>query len=289
MGKRIVITGGTGYLGRHVVEAAIAAGHDVTVVARHADDWLRYTLPGASIIERSVFALTASDWARIDGADVLIHLAWRDGFVLRSRAHGDDLSSHYAFLMTAAEHGVKRIAPIGTMHEIGYWEGAVDAATPSQPTTEYGIAKVALRSLLTASLPTTGTELTWLRCYYIVGDDERSNSIFNKILAAAAKGDTEFPFTTGRNAYDFVAVDALARQIVAAVTTPGATGIIECGSGTPMTLADAVEGFIRERGLPVRLAYGAFPDRPFDSPGIWAATERIDAIIDAASGLGEGN
>jgi len=286
MGKRVVITGGSGYLGRHVLNAVIDAGHEATVITRRADAALSVDQPDARIIERSAFALTPQDWASIEGADVLIHLAWRDGFILRSRTHGADLSAHYSFLTEAADRGIGRITPIGTMHEIGYWEGAVDAQTPCRPTTEYGISKVALRSLIEASLSTTSAEFSWLRCYYIVGDDERSNSIFNKILAAEARGDSEFPFTTGSNAYDFISVSDLARQITAAATVSGATGIIECGTGVPTTLKDAVEAFIQDRGLAIRLAYGAYPDRPFDSPGIWADATRINQITETAIGEG---
>ncbi|WP_458041061.1 MULTISPECIES: NAD-dependent epimerase/dehydratase family protein [Bacteria] len=278
MGSRVVVTGANGYLGRHVVEALLARGDEVVTVSRSADPWLVERVGEDRVINRSAFDLTTQDWDVLADADALVHLAWRDGFVLRSRAHGEDLSSHYSFLMDAADRGVKRIAPIGTMHEIGYWEGPVDAETPSNATTPYGIAKNSLRELLTASLPDT-TALAWLRCYYIIGDDARSQSIFKKMLDAVDRNEREFPFTSGKNLYDFIDIDVLARQIAAAAIDSETTGVVECSTGRPRTLADAVEGFIRERELPIRLAYGAFPDRPFDSPGLWGDSTRIEEIM----------
>lgn len=279
MTQTLVVTGASGYLGHHVVREAIARGHRVMAITRHSDNELRAVIPSDLLMEQSVFDLAEPDWELVAEADSLIHLAWRDVFDLRSRAHGEDLSSHYRFLLSAAERGVRRIAPVGSMHEIGYWHGAVNAETPSHPTTPYGIAKRALRELLEVSLADTDTEVGWLRCYYVTGDDARSNSVFSKILTAAARGDATFPFSTGQNAYDFLPVDILARQIVAAATAVGETGVIECASGRPTPLATAAEQFIRDQGLSIRLDYGAFPHRPFDSPAIWGDATRINRIV----------
>lgn len=62
------------------------------------------------------------------------------------------------------------------------------------------------------------------------------------------------------------------------------TGVINCCTGAPESLADRVEGFIRENGLSIALDYGAFPDRPYDSPGVWGDATEIRAIIMASEG-----
>ena len=279
----VTVTGAGGYIGRHVVQRLQSLGHDVLAVTRSDDPWLTGTLGQDAVISSGAFDLDDAAWERIAASDAVLHLAWRDGFVLRSRAHGEDLSRHYDFLMRAADKGVPRLAVLGTMHEIGYWEGAVDSATPANPTTPYGIAKDALRRLVTSSLAESNTALAWLRCYYITGDDARSNSIFSKILAAEARGDATFPFTTGKNLYDFIDVGDLARQLVAAALDESVVGAIECCTGTPTSLADAVEGFIAREGLAIRLEYGAFPDRPFDSPGVWGDPDQINRVLTAAT------
>ncbi|NLP83913.1 NAD(P)-dependent oxidoreductase [Microbacterium sp. CFH 90308] len=279
MGATVAVTGAGGYIGRHVVRSILERGDDVLAVVRQPDPELAAELGRDRIMQADVFDLDTSDWTRLTACDALMHLAWRDGFVLRSRAHGEDVSRHYEFLLRSADEGIGRIAVLGTMHEIGYWEGAIGEDTPSNPTTPYGIAKHALRRLLETSLEGSETSLAWLRCYYITGDDERSNSVFNKILLAEGRGDTTFPFTSGRNLYDFSDVADLADQLVTAALDRQALGVIDCCSGTPQSLADAVEGFIAARGLSIRLEYGAFPDRPFDSPGVWGDPTRISAIM----------
>ncbi|WP_158862743.1 NAD-dependent epimerase/dehydratase family protein [Leifsonia sp. AG29] len=279
--KNVIVTGAGGYVGRHVVVALLDAGHRVTAVVRSA---ARADLdPRAEIVEADILApgFNVTSLAA-ERPEVLVHLAWTDGFVHNAPSHMLNLSAHYALLDGAADWGVERIAGLGTMHEIGYWEGAIDADTPTNPSTLYGISKDALRRALFATVAKK-TEVAWLRCYYIFGDDRRNHSIFTRLLEAVDAGKSVFPFTTGKNRYDFIDVAELGRQIAVAATAEGVTGTINCSTGNPVSLADQVEAFIRDNDLPIELEYGAFPDRPYDSPGVWGDATRIRELMAVAS------
>jgi dTDP-6-deoxy-L-talose 4-dehydrogenase (NAD+) len=276
----VLVTGANGYVGRHVVIAAADAGHDVTAVVRPgsvSDIDPRARVMEADILESGFDVTTLDDQA----PDVVIHLAWQDGFRHNAPSHMLMLSGHFALLEHLADWGVGHLSVLGTMHEVGYWEGAIDADTPTAPTTLYGIAKDALRRSAFATVAQR-VPLTWLRCYYIYGDDRRNNSIFARLLEAVDAGKPTFPFTTGKNRYDFITVDELARQIVAASTQEALLGVINCATGEPMSLAEKVEEFIRDNDLPITLEYGAFPDRPYDSPGVWGDAAAIRSIMAAA-------
>ena len=171
---------------------------------------------------------------------------------------------------------------MGTMHEVGYWEGPITADTPCAPQSQYGIAKNALRQSLLLSLPDTGCLLHWLRAYYITGDEAHGSSIFAKITQAELDGKETFPFTSGQNRYDFIDVDRLAQMIVAASVQDQVGGIINVCTGQPQSLADRVEQFLREKQYKIRLDYGAYPDRPYDSPGVWGDPARINEILRSA-------
>ena len=185
------------------------------------------------------------------------------------------LSDHYR-VPDAPGRGRARshLTVAGTMHEIGYHEGEIDADTPTHPQTLYGIAKNALREALEVELRGGPVTFQWLRCFYIYGDDEANSSIFTKIAQAAERGDPTFPFTTGADKFDFIEVHELAAQIAAVASQSQETGIINCCSGTPESLAHRAESFIAERGYDIRLEYGAFPDRPFESPATWGERRR---------------
>jgi dTDP-6-deoxy-L-talose 4-dehydrogenase (NAD+) len=275
--QTVMVTGAGGYVGRHVVTALLDRGHRVLAVVRsaaRADVDERAELVEADILASGFDIRTLAD----DRPDVLVHLAWTDGFVHNAPSHMLNLSAHYAILSGAVEWGVPRVAGLGTMHEIGYWEGAIEADTPTNPSTLYGIAKDALRRAAFATLASK-TELTWLRCYYIYGDDRRNHSIFTRLLQAVDEGKTTFPFTTGRNKYDFIDVAELGRQIAVAATTAGLVGTINCGSGVPVSLGEQVEEFIRANDLPIALEYGAFPDRQYDSPAVWGDATVIQELM----------
>lgn len=165
---------------------------------------------------------------------------------------------------------------------MGYWEGAIDEATPCNPQSLYGISKDALRRSLMLAAEKAGIKAQWLRGFYIYGDDSSSRSIFGKLLRADAAGEKRFPFTSGKNKYDFIDVGELARQISACVLQDEVLGTISCCSGTPRSLADQVEEFIASHGLNIALDYGAYPDRPYDSPGVWGDASKIHAALVAA-------
>lgn len=278
MSRIVVITGAGGYVGRHVTRAVAELGYEAVAVVRHRrDDGLEAV---ARVITADVLdpSFDISVVAPVDNIAAVIHLAWQDGFVHNAPSHLERLSDHYRFLTGLVEAGVTRIAALGSMHEIGYWEGAVTADTPTAPLTLYGIAKDALRRSATLTIGDRA-QFAWLRAYYILGDDRRNRSIFAKLLEAADRGDTVFPFTTGRTLYDFIDVAELGRQIAVAATADGVTGIVNVSSGEPESLASRVERFIAENGLDITLQYGAFPDRPYDSPGIWGDAATIRELM----------
>lgn len=273
---KVLITGANGYIGRHVVKALLDKGADVIacdIVTNDVDERAeRKTLNLFELSEGNVYE-------QLGSPDVCLHMAWRNGFVHNAPTQIGDLSAHYKFLTAMIDGGLKQLAVMGTMHEVGYWEGAIDENTPCNPISMYGIAKDALRRAMILYCNQKGCILQWLRCYYILGDDKKNNSIFCKLLLAAEERKKTFPFTTGKNQYDFITIDELANQLSAAVMQKEVVGIINCCTGKPMSLADRVEQFVKEHNLNIKLEYGAFPDRPYDSPCEYGDNAKISSII----------
>ena len=273
---KILVTGADGYIGRHIVNNLLDLGHEVIAVDIHTDD----INDKAEKKKLNLFTADLTNvYTSLGSRDVCLHMAWRDGFVHNSVNHIGDLSSHYKFLVALMEQGLKHLAVMGTMHEVGYWEGKIDENTPCNPISMYGIAKDALRRSMIAYCKSNSILLQWLRGFYILGDDKKNHSIFSKLLQADEQGQELFPFTTGKTKYDFINVDELVEQISKAVTQTDVTGIINCCSGNPMTLAERVENFIKDHKLKIRLNYGVFPDRPYDSPIIFGDDKKIKQIM----------
>lgn len=273
--ETVLVTGANGYIGRHIITELVS--RDVNVIALDID---------CSLIKEKVCKIETSIFEdeelinRIGKVDRCIHLAWKDGFVHNSDAHMTELGKHYSFIKKICLTGIKSISIMGTMHEIGYWEGAIDENTPTNPLSMYGIAKNSLRLSSKLLAFNEGVSWKWLRAFYIVGDDAKNHSVFAKIIQAEKEGKKEFPFNSGKILYDFISVDDLAKQIVSASLQDEICGEINCCSGKPVSLAEKTEEFLLENNFKIKLNYGSFPDREYDSPGIWGDVSKIEKILE---------
>ena len=271
---KILVTGANGYLGQGIVKLILDSGNEVVA----ADFEINHVDERADRRACNLFNLE-NPYNYFGRPDVLLHLAWRDGFVHYSDAHIDDLPKHYAFIKKFVESDIKMIAGMGSMHEIGFFEGSIKEGTPCNPITPYGISKNALRILTQMLCEQKNKKFQWLRGYYIVGNSQYGSSIFSKITAAEAEGKEEFPFTMGQNQFDFIDYDDFCEQVSRAVCQDEVLGIINICSGRPEKLADRVERFIKEHGYKIKLKYGAFPDRPYDSKAVWGDSQKIDCLF----------
>lgn len=272
---KVMVTGADGYIGKGVVERLLSDGNDVVAMGLFPCG-----IASDKLVE-IVGDVFEYEFSGDDIPDVLLHLAWRNGFLHNDMAHLDDLPKHYRYIKSAVDAGVKRIAVMGSMHEVGYHEGPVDENTPCNPTTPYGVSKNALRQLTAELCRQNEAVMQWLRGFYLVSNDGRGSSIFAKLVHAAWEGREEFPFTSGIAKYDFLPYEKFCDQVVAAVTQSEVTGIINICSGEPVALGDYIERFIEENGFDIKLAYGMYPDRPYDSPAIWGDAKKINAILKA--------
>ena len=271
---KVLVTGANGYLGTGIVNAILNKGNQVVA----ADFSVDRIDERAERISCNLFEIE-DPFNFFGKPDVLLHLAWRDGFVHYSNAHIEDLPKHYLFIQRMAEAGCKQIAALGSMHEIGFFEGSINENTPCHPITPYGIGKDALRNLTQMVCKKNSAVFQWLRGYYIVGNSKFGNSIFSKITAAVEEGKDEFPFTLGQNQYDFIDYEIFTEQVASVVSQSKVCGVINICSGKPEKLADRVERFIKENGYSIKLKYGAFPDRPYDSKAVWGDSSKIEEIM----------
>lgn len=273
--KKVVVTGAAGYIGRHVVKYLLNRGNAVIAVDlnhKGVDERAVYS-------DVDIFSGQKDIYEKLGCPDVCIHMAWKDGFIHNSREHMEKVSSHVAFLNNLVDAGRQNIAVMGSMHEIGYWEGKIDENTPCNPLSQYGIAKNCLRQSLMLYAKEKPVHIMWSRAYYILGDDRKNASVFSKLLQAVDDGKKEFPFTSGKNQYDFIDVRDLAAQIAEASLQETYTGIINVCSGHPMSLGERMEQFIQENHLDIKLNYGAFQDRVYDSPIVYGDNSIIEKIM----------
>ena len=117
---KILVTGANGYLGTGVVDRLIADGVEVIATDFCGDNVNKK----ARFIQADLFQLD-DPYTYFDRPDVVLHMAWRDGFVHNSSRHFEDLPKHINFIQNMLQSGIKKIAVMGSMHEIGFFEGCI--------------------------------------------------------------------------------------------------------------------------------------------------------------------
>ena len=272
---KILVTGAEGFLGKGIVNRLIDLGNEVIAACLNTP---RDVDARATVIESDIFNID-NPYEYYGKPDVVLHLAWKDGFIHYSEAHLEYLASHVNFLKKLCQSNIKQIAVMGSMHEIGFYEGSINEHTPCNPESYYGIAKNALRETTEIMCKQNDKIFQWLRGYYIVANTSEGSSIFSKLVNASEKGEKVFPFTMGLNQFDFLDYDEFCNQVAYAVSQNTINGIINICSGRPEKLSDRVERFIKDNNLNIKLQYGEFPDRPYDSNAIWGDNKKITQIL----------
>ena len=271
---KILVTGANGYLGRGIVKKLLDFGNEVI-----ATDYKLDNIDDRAIkIPADLFNIE-NPYIFFSKPDVVLHLAWKDGFVHYSDSHILNLPKHYSFMMKMVSSDIKMMSFMGSMHEIGFYEGCVKDNTPCNPVTQYGISKNALREITEVMCKQREKKYQWLRGYYIVGNDPKGSSVFSKIAKAENEEKKEFPFTMGLNQYDFVDYDFFCEMVACTVQQDEILGIINICSGYPERLSDRVERFLKDNNYKIIMKYGSFPDREYDSKAIWGDASKIQEIM----------
>ena len=257
---RILVTGGGGFVGRHVVAALRARGAVVLAPSRAELDLLSPVAPAA------VMAF---------GAQTLVHLAWETshGAFWTAPANLDWTAATLLCARAFLRSGGTRIVGVGTCFEY-----ALDASGPLReqdapaPGTLYGVAKDATRRVLEACCRETGAKFAWARLFHLYGPDEHPHRLVASI-ALALLGGGEASCSSGRAIRDFLhAADA--GDAIAALAESPVQGAVNIASGRAASVAEVARLVGVAAGAPTRVRLGALPDRIGDPATIVADVAR---------------
>jgi nucleoside-diphosphate-sugar epimerase len=259
---RVLLTGGTGFVGGHVLRSLQAAGADVVAVQRHRSLELA-NLTG--VVETpDMFAEDGDFWAMCCAeVDVVVHIAWyaEPGKYLQSPLNLHCLAGTLRLAMAARDAGA-RFVGIGTCFEYALKGVPLATDAPLGPTTPYGAAKAAAYMALSLSLP----DFAWCRLFYLRGAGEDARRLVPYLHARLGAGEP-VDLTSGTQVRDFLDVAEAGAQIatVALGLQQGAQNIC---SGVPITVAALATDIAQSYGRVDLLRFGARPDRADDPPHV---------------------
>jgi nucleoside-diphosphate-sugar epimerase len=288
--SRFLITGGNGFIGRHVAEEILAHGHDVVMVSRTG----KAALPGCTAIACDLLAPDAPERLAAIGADGLIHLAWETthGKFWNAPENLDWVAATLRIARAFRAAGGRRMVGIGTCIE---YDTAGDTpldeiATPRKPTLLYGIAKNATFEILGRFAALSGLEFAWARLFHLFGPDEKPDRLVPAVIAALLAG-REARTTAGTQTRNFIhAADA--GRAIAAIALADLTGPVNIGAYAHTSVVEVATIIAEIIGRPELLRLGALPPRAGEPASLIPKLDRLAALgftptFDLASGLAD--
>ncbi len=283
-----MVTGATGFIGRHVVHSLHRQGYEVHGVARELP-----SCASAGVHWHAGDLLVPGGAARLIAAaapDALIHLAWEvepdgawqsDRHDLWRRATVDLVDAF------AAPH--RRAVLAGTCAEYRWDESVcVERSTPISPATRYGQAKDEARTQAQLIARRDGLSLVWARIFFTFGPGESRQRLVASIVRTVLAGGVA-EATHGRQVRDYLYVEDLADALVSLLASD-AQGEINVASGAPIRLGWLAALAAQTAGDAGRLRLGARSPRPAEPQRILADVGRLRDEVgwQAATGIEEG-
>ena len=134
---KAVVTGANGYIGSHLVKELLNNNYEVIAADLKHDRIDKRAI----IYDGDIYDLSKNLFEEWGKPDVIIHLACKDVPVHNSLWHIESIYKNFLFLKKLIDSGMQQIITVGSMHDIGYHEGAIDEHTIPNPQTFYGDRK----------------------------------------------------------------------------------------------------------------------------------------------------
>jgi nucleoside-diphosphate-sugar epimerase len=275
---KVLLTGATGFIGSQVARALRSAGHDVRVSIRPDSD--RSAIADlADGLEFEVCDLWAASDGELAGlcrgADLCVHAAWYavPGEYLASPENLRCVSGSLALIDALAAAGCPRVAMVGSCFEYEFGPEPLRESSPVDPRSLYAAAKAATRFMGGQLAALRGMSFLWARPFYQYGPFEHPKRLVPAVMTALLRGE-RVDVSSGVQVRDFLHVRDVGAALAAAATSE-LTGVVNVGSGRPVTVREIVttiESLVGASGL---VNFGGRPDNPTDPPFVVADVGRL--------------
>jgi len=257
--KRILITGGMGFVGTQIVRSLARQDVEITLVVRKEKNAKAKNIPSVKkvVFSPDIFAENKNWWTKVcQGIDIIIHAAWyvEPGEYLESEKNVDCLIGSLELVRGAACAKVERFIGVGTCFEYELSASKLSIQTPLKPLTTYAAAKTSLFTFGSTYLPARGIDFAWGRLFYLYGEGEDERRLVPYVRGKISKGETA-ELTEGKQIRDYLDVSQAGNQI-AELALGTKVGPVNICSGLAMTVRELAEKIAKEYGRPDLLSFG---------------------------------
>jgi len=299
--KKILVTGGAGYIGSHVVRQLGAAGEDLITLDNLSTGFAAAVTAGelivgdtgdADLLER-VFAEHDIDAVMHFAAHTIVPESVADPL----KYYGNNTASSRTLLEAAARHNVRHIVFSSTAAVYGIPEGGkASEDSPTQPINPYGTSKLMTEWMLRDLSAAGGPGYVALRYFNVagcepsgtIGQSTPKATLLVKVACEAATGrrpgvaiyGTDYPTPDGTGLRDYIHVEDLATahlDALAYLRKGGESTVLNCGYGHGYSVREVLAAVERANGGPLNISEET--RRAGDPPELVAVAERIRDVL----------
>lgn len=273
--KKVIVTGGAGFIGRHTLEPLINSGYAVHVLVRPGSQFTHQ-----DVVVHDVDLLDASQHMRLMDEikpTHLIHTAWytKNGLFWDAIDNIDWMVTTLSLAEAFYNAGGHRFVGLGTCAEYDWQDGVcVEGKTREVPSTFYGKIKKATYECLGAIAKEHSASFAWARIFFPFGPAEDKVRLIPHVITHLLRG-AEAKCTQGDQVRDFLHVRDIGQALVA-VLNSDVTGAINIGSGSPVKIKEVVTQLGEMLGRNDLIKLGAIANPPHSPASILAQTDRLN-------------